>query len=107
MKVLGIVPARAGSKRVPGKNLRLLGGKPLVSRALETCLGAKTLDTVLLSTDSAEALGLARGYAGVVPLERPAPLASDTAPAIEYVRHALSQFPPGRFDAIAIIQPSS
>jgi len=111
MKVLGIVPARAGSKRVPGKNLRLLGGKPLVAWSLEAALGAKTLGAVVLSTDSDEALAIAaEKYPAVIGLNRPAALATDTALAIEFVRHALAELAQrGQtgFDAIAIVQPSS
>lgn len=111
MKILGIVPARAGSKRVPRKNLRLLGGKPLVAWSLEAALGAKSLQSVLLSTDSDEALALAAAqYPKVVGLKRPEALSTDTALAIEFVRHALSELArcgQSGFDAVAIIQPSS
>lgn len=107
MKVLAVIPARAGSKRVPGKNLRKLGGKELVARSIEICLGARRVMQVLLSSDSDEALAICSRYAGVTALRRPAELASDTSPAIDYVRHALEQLPAGSFDAVAIVQPSS
>jgi CMP-N-acetylneuraminic acid synthetase len=106
MKVLAIVPARAGSKRVPGKNLRKLGGKELVARSLETCLAAKRVEKTLLSTDSDEALAIAARYPAVLGVRRPAEISTDTALAIEYVRHALTVVGPG-FDAVAIVQPSS
>lgn len=107
MRVLGIVPARAGSKRVPGKNLRLLGGKELVARSLETALAAKSLAKVALSSDSDVMLKLAaERYPGAMALRRPDAISTDVALAIEYVRHALAEVGPA-FDAVAIIQPSS
>lgn len=109
-RVLGIVPARGGSKRVPRKNLRLLGGKPLVVWALEAALQARRLSTVLLSSDDEEILLIGSSIAGVRPLRRPPELSGDKAPAIDYVRHALGEAAaPGDapYDAVAIVQPSS
>lgn len=108
--VLGIVPARAGSKRLPRKNVRELGGKPLVGWAIEVALGSRWLDHVVVSSDDPEALDIARGYPEVVALERPSELASDTAPAIAYVEHALSELEArgeGPFETVVILQPSS
>ena len=109
MKVLGIVPARGGSKRMPGKNLRILAGRPLVAFALEAALSARRVDTVLLSSDDQEILDVGGSYAGVRCLRRPPELATDTSPALEYVRHALSTMAEEgvHFDAIAILQPTS
>lgn len=106
MRVLGIIPARGGSKRVPGKNLRPLGGKELVARSLETALAAQSLTAVALSSDSSEVLAVGARYPKVISLRRPDAISTDTALAIEYVRHALAEVK-GPFDAIAIIQPSS
>ncbi len=110
MRTLGIVPARAGSKRVPGKNIRLLGGVPLVARALQACVGARRLSRIVVSSDDDRVLEIARGFNEVEPLRRPAALATDTALAIEYVRHALEFFRTEKheiFDAVVIVQPSS
>lgn len=109
MRSLGIVPARAGSKRVPGKNVRLLGGKALVAHAIEQAREARLLTTVVVSSDDPAVLELARGYEGVIALARPAELATDTAPAIGYVQHVLSHLGGlgERFDAVAILQPTS
>lgn len=106
MKVLGIIPARGGSKRVPGKNLRKLGGKELVAHSLEIALAAKSLSAVVLSSDSPEVLAVGARYPKVISLRRPDAISTDTALAIEYVKHALAEVK-GPFDAIAIIQPSS
>lgn len=109
MRSIGIVPARAGSKRVPGKNLRRLGGKALVAHAIEQAVAAGALSRVVVSSDDLGVLKLAEGYDGVVVLERPEELATDTAPAIGYVQHVLAHFERmgERFDAVAILQPTS
>lgn len=110
MKSLGIIPARAGSKRVPGKNLRNLGGKPLVRWALDAARSASSLSTVVVSSDDEEVLTLARQLDPLLALRRPPELATDTSPAIDCVVHALSALEAraeGPFDIVVIIQPSS
>lgn len=110
MNVLGIVPARAGSKRLARKNLRMLGGKSLTARAIESALGARSLARVVVSSDDPAVLAVARAYGTTLPLSRPPELSDDRSPAIEYVRHALATVETDRrehFDAIAILQPSS
>ncbi|MBK8480839.1 MAG: acylneuraminate cytidylyltransferase family protein [Proteobacteria bacterium] len=109
MRVLGIIPARAGSKRLPRKNLRLLGGRPLVDWVLGAARAARALDRLIVSSDDEEVLSLAREHDPALPLRRPSELAGDTSPAIDYVQHALRALEAGgdRFDAVAIIQPSS
>jgi len=107
-RVLGIIPARGGSKRVLRKNARVLGGKPLVSWAVCAASHASTLTRIVLSSDDADLLALAEG--SVTALVRPATLSTDTAPALSYVRHALEVLEQGgeeRFEAVAIVQPSS
>jgi CMP-N,N'-diacetyllegionaminic acid synthase len=106
VKVLGIIPARAGSKRLPGKNTRELGGKPLVAWVIEAARASRRLARLVVSSDDARVLEIARSYDPQLALARPAELASDTSPAIDYVRHALAAAGSG-FDAIAILQPSS
>jgi CMP-N,N'-diacetyllegionaminic acid synthase len=108
MRVLGLVPARGGSTRVPRKNLAVLGGKTLVRRALETALAAGCFDVVALSSDDDEILAEGAGL-DVVALRRPAELATATARASEVVRHALAELEPdeARFEAVAIVQCTS
>jgi CMP-N,N'-diacetyllegionaminic acid synthase len=107
---LGIIPARGGSKRVPRKNVRLLGGKPLVARSIETALASRRLARIVVSSDDDEVLEIARRYEPSLALRRPAELSGDTSLAIEFVRHALATLEEageGPFDVVAIIQPSS
>jgi CMP-N-acetylneuraminic acid synthetase len=108
VKVLGIVPARAGSKRVPRKNLAEVGGKPLALRAIETACAARTLARVCVSSDDDDVLALAE-RARVRAIRRPAEIAGDDAPVVSYLQHALRVMSDGgeRFDAIAIVQPTS
>jgi CMP-N-acetylneuraminic acid synthetase len=88
-RVLGVIPARGGSKRVPRKNIRDVGGKPLIAYAIEQASQAKTLDTAIVSTEDDEIRDVAREYGGSVPFERPAHLASDDATIDEVIEHAL------------------
>jgi CMP-N,N'-diacetyllegionaminic acid synthase len=88
--VLGLVPARAGSKGVPGKNLRLVGGKPLIAWTLEAAAACPGLDAVVVSTDSPEIAGVAATWGAEVPFLRPAEHASDTASSLSVIEHALS-----------------
>jgi CMP-N-acetylneuraminic acid synthetase len=110
MRVLGIVPARGGSKRLPGKNLRLLGGKPLVSWVIEAGRKVTRLDRLVVSSDEDEILKIAGKHDPLLALRRPPELAGDRSPAIDYVRHALATLEADRapqFDVVVILQPSS
>jgi CMP-N,N'-diacetyllegionaminic acid synthase len=108
MRVLGLVPARGGSTRVPRKNLARLGGRTLVRRALEAAVAAGCFDVVVLSSDDEEILAEADGLE-VVQLRRPAELAADTSLVSEVARHVLQALddPARPFEALAIVQPSS
>lgn len=89
MSVLAIVPARAGSKGVPGKNIHPLAGQPLLAYSVVAGLRCAAVDRVLLSTDSEHLASVGKAYGAEVPFLRPADLATDTATDIGYVRHAL------------------
>jgi len=110
VKILGIVPAREGSKRVIGKNTRMLGGKPLCQWVIEAALGAKKLDRVIVSSDDEKVLEIARGIRADLPLARPPELATDTSPSVDFVLHALKELEArgeGPFDAVAVMPSSS
>ncbi|WP_415380077.1 cytidylyltransferase domain-containing protein [Halosimplex sp. TS25] len=87
-KVLAVIPARGGSKGVPGKNLRLLDGKPLVAHQIEAALDAETVDEVIVSTDDDEIADAAREAGAAVPFMRPPDLAADDVPVIAAFAHA-------------------
>ncbi|MEU0639027.1 acylneuraminate cytidylyltransferase [Streptomyces albidoflavus] len=87
-RVLAVIPARGGSKGVPGKNLAEVGGVPLVARAVHACRTARLVSEVLVSTDD-PAIAEAARAAGATTVERPAPLSGDTATSEAAVLHAL------------------
>ena len=91
MSVLGIIPARGGSKRIPRKNIRLLAGKPLINYTIEAALGAKCLDRFIVSTDDDEIAEVAKRCGAEVPFRRPAELAEDGTPDQPVFRHALEE----------------
>jgi CMP-N,N'-diacetyllegionaminic acid synthase len=107
--VLGLIPARGGSKGIPRKNLRLLGGRPLLQYTAETALGCRRLTAVALSTDDEEIAAAGRRFGLEVPFLRPAALAADTAPTLPVVQHALEWFAAAsrRFDAVCLLQPTN
>jgi CMP-N,N'-diacetyllegionaminic acid synthase len=110
LRTLGIIPARAGSKRLPRKNVLPLGGKPLVAWSIEAARGAQRLTRLVVSSDDREVLDIAASYDERLPLARPAELATDTSLAIEFVRHSLETLEgqgEGPFEVVVIIQPSS
>ena len=87
--VLGLVPARAGSKGVPGKNLRPLGGEPLIGYTLRAAAHARLLTRTIVSTDSDEIAAACRDYGAEAPFLRPSALATDEAAMHGVVLHAL------------------
>src|SRR5581483_400682 len=109
MRVLGLIPARGGSKGVPRKNIRLLGGKPLLAYTAEAALAAQRLTRVVLSTDDEEIAAVGQSFGVEVPFLRPVELAQDNTPTLPVVQHALRWFEEHdtRFDAICLLQPTS
>ena len=109
IKVLAIIPAREGSKRVQRKNFRPFGGTTLTNLAIEQAKAANLIDKIVVNSDSAEVLAIAKTYAGVTGLERPHLLAQDESPAIDYMLQTINELEKNDeyFDLIVIIQPSS
>ena len=106
---VGLIPARAGSKRLPGKNVRMLGGHPLIAYSVTSALDSDVLDAVIASTDSPEIAEIARAFGAEVPFLRPAEMADDRSPDIEWIRHLLMTLESdGRvWDCYAILRPTS
>ncbi len=109
MKILGLITARGGSKGVPRKNIRLLNGKPLLAYTAETALEAKSLTSVVLSTEDAEIAEIGRRFLLDVPFMRPAELAQDATPSLSVVRHALLTLAEmgEKYDAVCLLQPTN
>lgn len=104
-KVLGIIPARGGSKGVPRKNLRLVRGKPLIAWTIEQGHKSAYIDRLILSSEDDEIIQVARMYHCDVPFRRPVELSQDSTPGIEPVLHALGQLP--GYDYVVLLQPTS
>ena len=106
---VALVPARAGSQRVPGKNVRTLAGHPLIAYTIAAAHEAGVFDAVVVSTDSPEIAEVARAYGAEVPGLRPAGMAGNTSPDIEWVRHTLGVLSAaGRdFELFSILRPTS
>lgn len=105
MRTLALIPARAGSKGVPGKNIRTLAGKPLIAWTIEAALASRHIDRVVVSSDGADILAAARDWGAETPFVRPTELARDDTPGIDVVLHALAQLP--GFDWVVLLQPTS
>ena len=109
-KVIAIIPARGGSKGLPGKNIKLLGGKPLIAWSIQRALESKYIDEVLVSTDSEEIARIANDHGAKVPFLRPADLATDTATSVDTVIHALDFYRDNltqAFDYVVLLEPTS
>lgn len=110
MSVLALVPARGGSKGIPRKNITLLAGKPLLHWTIEAALACDRIERVLVSTDEPEIADVALACGADVPFLRPAVLASDEAPGIDPVLHAvrwLEEREGYRPEWVALLQPTS
>jgi CMP-N,N'-diacetyllegionaminic acid synthase len=107
--VVALIPARQGSKRVPGKNVRLLNGHPTLAYTIAPALESGVFDSVIVSTDSEEIADVARHYGAEVPFLRPAAFASDTSPDIEWLGDTLHRLSESgrRWDAFSLLRPTS
>jgi CMP-N,N'-diacetyllegionaminic acid synthase len=109
-KVLAIIPARGGSKGLPGKNSRELCGKPLIAWTLEKAKKSHYLDMILVTTDCSQIAEIARQFGGYVPFLRPADLATDQASTFDTVFHALEYLKENEchlFDFVVLLEPTS
>jgi CMP-N,N'-diacetyllegionaminic acid synthase len=109
MRILALVPARGGSRRVPGKNLRMLGGRPLIAWSIEAARGVAEICDILVSTDDAAIATVARDAGALVPWLRPAELATDTATTVDVCLHALDWYETRNNspDGLLLLQPTS
>lgn len=107
--MLAVIPARGGSKRLPRKNVLLLGGRPLIAWTIAAARASGVFDAILVSTDDEETAGIARDAGALVPWLRPTDLASDTARSADVLRHALRWYEGARgsVDAVVLLQPTS
>ncbi len=102
--VVALIPARAGSIRVPGKNVRELAGHPLLAYSIAAARESGLFDAIVVSTDSEQTAEVARGYGAEVPGLRPPELAESTSPDIDWIEHILRGT---SYDAFSILRPTS
>lgn len=109
--ILGLIPARGGSKGLPRKNIKLLLDKPLIAWTIEQALASRYLDRVVVNTDDKEIAKISKKYGAEVPFMRPKELAEDNAKGIEVVLHAIDWFRENdkrkQYDLIMLLQPTS
>jgi D-3-phosphoglycerate dehydrogenase len=110
MYILGVIPARGGSKSVPRKNIALLHGVPLIAYTIQAAQGSRMLTHFVVSSEDPEILAVAREYSAPAPFIRPAELATDEAPTLPVVQHAVSEMERLEgviFDYVVLLQPTT
>ena len=110
MSVLGLIPARGGSKRIPRKNLALCAGKPLLEWTIEAALSAQSLDQIILSTDDEDIARLGRALGADAPFLRPPELSGDMVPMLPVIvqaRNWVQETSATCIDTIVLLQPTS
>lgn len=107
-KILGLIPARGGSKGIPHKNIVDLCGKPLINYTIEAGLNSKYIDYLMVSTDSQEIAEVSKATGAEVPFMRPSELASDTTKTVDAVVHAIKTLDKNgeEFDTLVLLQPT-
>lgn len=105
MSVLAVIPARGGSKGIPGKNIKQLCGKPLIAWTIDVAKKAKCIDQIVVSSDDKWTLDIAKSFGVSTPFVRPPELATDDTPGILPILHAIDQLP--GYDWILVLQPTS
>ena len=108
-KLLGIIPAREGSKRLPGKNILSMNEKPLIAWTIEAAQKSLFIDRLIVSTDSFDIADVSEAHGADVPFMRPPHLSSDTASSIDMVLHSLAELEKDDevFDYVILLQPTS
>jgi N-acylneuraminate cytidylyltransferase/CMP-N,N'-diacetyllegionaminic acid synthase len=104
-RVLGVIPARGGSKGIPGKNVKPIADKPLIAWTIEAALSSQHIDHLIVSTDSKQIAEVAQGFGADVPFLRPSDLAADETPGIDPILHAVGAV--AGFDWVVVLQPTS
>lgn len=109
MRILALITARGGSKRLPGKNIRMLGGKPLIVWSIDVAKDIPEICDILVTTDDPAIAAVCKEAGAFVPWLRPAELATDTASSVDVALHALDWYEAekGEVDGLLLLQPTS
>lgn len=106
--ITALIPARGGSKRLPRKNVKLLGGRPLIAWSIQAAHASKYIDDVIVSTDDIEIKTVAKSYGAQVPFMRPESLSNDHASSFDVIKHAITTLGLGQDKhLIVLLQPTS
>lgn len=107
--VLALIPARGGSKRLPGKNVRLLAGRPLIQWSIDAAINSGYVDRVMVSTDSEDIAKVAESGGANVPFMRSSELATDTATSMQVIDDAIARLSQSgeHYDILVLLQPTS
>lgn len=108
--ILGVIPARGGSKSVPRKNIALLNGKPMLAYTIEAAQGSRYLTHFVLSSEDPEIIAVGQQYGAPAPFVRPAELATDEAPTLPVVQHAIRSMEALQgvtYDYVVLLQPTT
>lgn len=107
--IIAVIPARAGSKRLPNKNIRKLRGKPLIAHTIKQAKRSRYIDEVVVSTDSKRIAAIAKRYGASVPFMRPSRLASDSAKTVDVLLHVVDWYGARlrAYDVVVLLQPTS
>lgn len=108
-KILGVILARGGSKRLKGKNIKALAGRPLIAWTIGEALASKYMDKLIVSTDDERIAGISRRCGAETPFMRPRRLATDNARSVDAVIHAIDKMSSfgERYDLVLLLQPTS
>lgn len=108
-KILAIIPARGGSKRLPGKNIKELAGKPLIAWAIDSALESKLFDEIMVNTDDSEIADIAKKYGASIPFLRDNSLATDTSSSLDVVVKTIEYYKEQNkhYDIVVLLQPTS
>lgn len=109
-RILALIPARGGSKRLSKKNIRPLSGEPLIARTIEQAKNSKYIDRIIVSTDDEEIAGISKKYGAEVPFLRPRELAADNSKSVDVILHAVERLKNNDsciYDLIILLQPTS
>lgn len=110
MKVLAIITARGGSKGIPGKNIKDLGGKPLIAYTIEVAKNSQLITDLIVSTDDDDIAQVSKNFGAEVPFMRPAELAEDSTPTLPVIQHAVEFMEKAKgytYDYLVTLQPTS
>lgn len=107
--IVAIIPARANSKRLPGKNIKKLGNKPLIAYTISAALNSRSVKRVIVSTDSKKIASIGQKFGAEIPFLRPKDLATDTSKTVDVLTHLIKkiEITSSRPDIVILLQPTS